>query len=255
MIHVHIADAPGRGRTRLTRARILEAARRELGRDPDSSLGDIAEAAGVVRRTVYGHFNGRAALVSGLVEDAAQALRQALAVPEHPASDAVTALARFVLAAWPVGDRYRMLLRLAPQDLGAERVGEVLAPARRTAEAIIDRGQRQGVFQADVPPGPLSMALEGHLLGLLECVNAGTWTDDGTRTATAALIAMGVDRDLATACVRSAARAERIGARAPDAHLEQPSPSTSRREPPWTSSSGPMTNASANPATPTPPCT
>ena len=47
---------------RLTRARILEA----------------AEAAGVVRRTVYGHFDGRAALVTGLVEDAAQALRRAL---------------------------------------------------------------------------------------------------------------------------------------------------------------------------------
>ncbi|MFF3941419.1 TetR/AcrR family transcriptional regulator [Streptomyces phaeofaciens] len=230
MTHARIADAPGRSRTRRTRARILEAARRELGRDPDSSLGDIAEAAGVVRRTVYGHFDGRAALVSGLVEDAAQALRQALAVPECPASDAVTALARFVLAAWPVGDRYRMLLRLAPQDLGAERVDEVLAPARRTAEAIIDRGQRQGVFQTSVPPGPLSMALEGHLLGLLECVNAGTWTDDGTRTATAALIAMGVDRDLAAACIRSADRAEHIGARVPDAHPE-PSPSTSRREP------------------------
>ena len=63
---------------RLTRSRILEAARRQLGRDPDSGLGDIAEAAGVVRRTVYGHFDGRAALVTGLVEDAAQALRRAL---------------------------------------------------------------------------------------------------------------------------------------------------------------------------------
>ena len=41
-----------------TRARILEAARRELGRDPDSSLGDIAEAAGVARRTLYEHFAG-----------------------------------------------------------------------------------------------------------------------------------------------------------------------------------------------------
>ena len=212
MTRASAADTPERNRTRLTRARILEAARQQLGRDPDSSLGDIAEAAGVVRRTVYGHFNGRAALVEGLVEDAAQALRQALASPTVPASDAVTALARFVLDVWPVGDRYRMLLRLAPQDLGAERVDEVLAPARESAAAIIARGQRQGVFQASVPPGPLSRALEGQLVGLLECVNAGTWTDDGTSTAAAALIAMGVDADRATACVRAIGGAERIGA-------------------------------------------
>jgi AcrR family transcriptional regulator len=206
-----VTDTPGRSRTRLTRARILEAARQQLGRDPDSSLGDIAEAAGVVRRTVYGHFNGRAALVDGLVEDAAQALRQALADPGVPDADAVTALARFVLAVWPVGDRYRMLLRLAPHDLGSERVTEVLAPARETAAAIIARGQRQGVFQTSVPAGPLSRALEGHLLGLLECVNAGTWSDDGTYTAAAALIAMGVAGDLAVTRVRSLGRPEPVG--------------------------------------------
>ncbi|MFD4526241.1 TetR/AcrR family transcriptional regulator [Streptomyces sp. NPDC058470] len=129
-----------RSRTRLTRARILEAARQELGRDPDSSVGDIAEAAGAVRRTVYGHFSGRAALVEGLAEEAARALRQALAVPEDHASDAVTELARFVLAVWPVGDRERILLCLALQDLRAERVDELLAPARDMAAAIIARG-------------------------------------------------------------------------------------------------------------------
>ncbi|MEU6508282.1 TetR/AcrR family transcriptional regulator [Streptomyces sp. NPDC046942] len=212
MTSAYVADSPGRSRTRMTRARILEAARQELGRDPDSSLGDIAEAAGVVRRTVYGHFNGRAALVEGLVEDAAQALRRALEVPHASEPDAVAALARFVLAVWPVGGRYRMLLRLAPQDLGAERVAQVLAPARETAATIIAQGQRQGVFQSSVPADPLSRALEGHLLGLLECVNAGTWTDDGTYTATAALIAMGVDRDIAVACVRHLRRPDLAGA-------------------------------------------
>ncbi|MFC8513844.1 TetR/AcrR family transcriptional regulator [Streptomyces sp. NPDC057257] len=208
MAHAHVTATPERSRTLLTRARILEAARQQLGRDPDSSLGDIAEAAGVVRRTVYGHFNGRAALVEGLVEDAAQALRQALAVPRAPAADAVTELARFVLAVWPVGDRYRILLRLAPQDLGPERVTEVLSPAREMAEAIISRGRRQRVFQTCAPPAVLNRALESYLLGLLECVNSGVWSDDGTGTATAALIAMGVDADSAARCVHGLVRAE-----------------------------------------------
>ncbi|MFG2366869.1 TetR/AcrR family transcriptional regulator [Streptomyces mirabilis] len=201
----------GRRQTQPTRARILEAARQQLGRDPDSSLSDIAEAAGVVRRTVYDHFAGRSALVEGLVTDAAEALRRALAAVTIHDPDAATAMARFVLALWPVGDRYRMLLRLAPQDLGAERVNEVLAPARDMAASIIEQGQRQGVFRTSVPPGPLSRALEGHLLALLECVNAGTWRDDGTRTATAALIAVGADVDLAVAQVRRLGRPEPFG--------------------------------------------
>ncbi|MFF7310857.1 TetR family transcriptional regulator [Streptomyces sp. NPDC008137] len=181
---------------RLTRARILEAARRELGRDPDSSLTDIAEAAGVVRRTVYGHFAGRSALVEGLATEAAEALRGALAAvaTRAPDADAATALRHFVLALWPVGDRYRILLRLTPQDLGTARADEILAPARDLATAIIERGQQEGVFQTGIPPAPLARALEKLLLALLDCVNAGTWSDDGTHSARAALIAVGAER-------------------------------------------------------------
>jgi AcrR family transcriptional regulator len=105
-------------RAHATRARILEAARRELGRDPDSSLGDIAKAAGVARRTIYGHFTGRAALVHGLAADAGEAVRRASALAHAPTPDAVTALARFVLTLWPVGDRYRTHITLTPHDLG-----------------------------------------------------------------------------------------------------------------------------------------
>ncbi|MZG15881.1 TetR family transcriptional regulator, partial [Streptomyces sp. SID5914] len=161
-----------RGRaTRATRARILEAARQELGRDPDSSLGDIAEAAGVARRTVYSHFAGRAALIEGLVEDASATLRSTIADAALRDPDAATALARFFLILWPVADRYRMLLRLAAPDLPHEQVNGVLAPARDMVTDILSRGRRQGVFSTPVPPAALSRALEAHHLALLERVN------------------------------------------------------------------------------------
>ncbi|MFD8047368.1 TetR/AcrR family transcriptional regulator [Streptomyces chartreusis] len=199
-----------RRRTRATRARILDAALRELGRNPDSSLGDIAEAAGVARRTLYTHFAGRAALVRGLAEDAVRAIGHAMAdvsaldagrgdgVEDDPAS----ALARFVLTLWPVGDAYRTLIGLAPQDLGPDHLSELLAPARETVAGILAEGQRRGVFHAVVPPGPLSAAVEAHLLALLGTVNAGIWADDGSGAATSALIAAGVDSATATATVR-----------------------------------------------------
>ncbi|MER5790796.1 TetR/AcrR family transcriptional regulator [Streptomyces sp. NPDC001980] len=187
-------------RTR-TRARILEAARRELGRDPDCTLADIATAAGVARRTVYVHFTGRAALVDGLTADAAEAVRRASEATRTPSPDAATALARFVLTLWPAADRYRVLVNLARQDLGAHRADEVLAPARTAVTGILAQGQRQGVFHTTVPPGPLGRALEAYLLSLLETANANTWTDDAPTAATTALIAVGVDTDLATTTV------------------------------------------------------
>lgn len=198
------APPPARQRrtTRVTRARILDAALRELGRNPDSSLGDIAESAGVARRTLYTHFAGRAALVEGLAEDAAEAIR--LAVADTSASghtDPTSALARFVLTLWPVGDCYRTLIGLARHDLGPHQLGDLLAPARETAAGILADGQRRGVFHGVVPPGPLSGAIEAHLLALLGTVNSGIWSDDGTGAATAALIAAGVDRDTACATV------------------------------------------------------
>ncbi|MFM9444391.1 TetR family transcriptional regulator [Streptomyces acidiscabies] len=188
----------------VTRTRILEAARLELGRNPDTSLGDIAEAAGVARRTVYTHFAGRAALVAGLADEAAEAVR--LAVTTASASTTTlgpaTALARFVLTLWPVGDCYRTLIGLADQDLGPGQVREVLAPARETVAGILAEGQRQGVFHAVVPPGPLSGAIEAHLLALLDTVNSGIWADDGTGAATAALVVAGVDGATAAVTVR-----------------------------------------------------
>ncbi|WP_262060292.1 TetR/AcrR family transcriptional regulator [Streptomyces sp. STR69] len=184
-----------------TRARILEAARRELTRDPDCSLGDIAGAAGVARRTIYGHFTGRAALVHGLAAEAGEAVRRVSAAAWTPTPDAVTALARFVLTLWPVGDRYRTLIGLTHHDLGPDAVDALLSPARETVTKILAHGQQQGVFHTVVPPGPLSRALEAQLLALLESVNSGLWNDDGTAATTAALIAAGVGRDSAAATV------------------------------------------------------
>ena len=53
-----------------TRDRILDVALDVLGENPDAGMGDIASAAGVVRRTVYGHFPSRLDLVRTLTERA-----------------------------------------------------------------------------------------------------------------------------------------------------------------------------------------
>lgn len=203
-----VAREPQRRNARSNRARILATARRELGRNPDTTLEELARAAGVVRRTLFGHFPGRAALLEALAEEASEVLRGAMAAGAErvgAAEPAERALAHFVLLMWPVGDRYRMLLSLARHDLGVERVAEILAPARAEVTAILERGQRDGVFPAHLPPAVLSAGLEAMTVALLEQVNTGALEDDGTRTATASLIAAGVPEERARAVVEDVA--------------------------------------------------
>lgn len=201
------AREPRRSDSRSNRARILAVARHELGVDPDATLEEIARAAGVVRRTVYGHFPGRTALLEALVEEAEEALKEVLAaLSEHP-DPPERALARMVLAIWPIGDRYRMLIGLARRDLGAETVTRVLAPARDHSTAVLERGRAAGVFHEYVPAAVLSAGLEALCLSLLESVNTGAWQDDtGEATAAAILVAAGVPPTDAATTVRSAAR-------------------------------------------------
>ncbi|MEU2166055.1 MULTISPECIES: TetR/AcrR family transcriptional regulator [unclassified Streptomyces] len=50
--------------------RILATARRKLREDPDASLDSISQAAGLARRTLYGHFPNRRALIADLTQKA-----------------------------------------------------------------------------------------------------------------------------------------------------------------------------------------
>lgn len=200
-----VAREPQRRNSRSNRARILATARRELGRNPDITLEELARASGVVRRTLFGHFPGRAALLEALAEEASESLRGAVAAGVKPSEPAERALAHFVLSLWPVGDRYRMLLALARHDLGAHRVGEILRPARDEVTAILERGQRDGLFHTHLPPAVLSAGIEAMNVALLEEVNTGALEDDGTRVAVATLIAAGVPEKQACAVVDAVA--------------------------------------------------
>jgi AcrR family transcriptional regulator len=192
---------PGqRSHARTNRARILAAAREELSRDPAASLDEIARAAGVVRRTLYGHFPNRQALVAALAEEAAGSLGAALASARHEGDDPRTAMARMFLASWPVGDSYRTLIALGRRDLGEEGIRAALDPARREATAILERGQLDGSFPGHLPAPVLAQALEAFILALLESQHPDP---AGAASATAVLVAAGVGAAAASRCVQA----------------------------------------------------
>ncbi|MFI1769933.1 TetR/AcrR family transcriptional regulator [Streptomyces sp. NPDC020800] len=105
-------STPRRRDAHWNRRRILAAARQRLADDPDVSLDNIARTAGVARRTLYGHFSSRQALVAELTREAGRALQQAFGAPPATDADPIEAMTRMVPAAWAVGDQYRMLISL-----------------------------------------------------------------------------------------------------------------------------------------------
>ena len=203
-----VARQPLRRNSRANRARILATARQELGRNPDVTLEEPARAAGVVRRTLFGYFPGRAALLDALAEEASETLRSAMeaGAERAQAQSAEQGLAQLVLSMRPVGDRYRLLLALANRDLGTERVAEVPAPAREEITAVLERGQRDGVFHTHLPAAVLSAGLEAMTVALLEAVNTGALQDDGgPQVAVVTLIPAGVSEERSHAVVEEVA--------------------------------------------------
>jgi AcrR family transcriptional regulator len=201
---------PRRRQARSNRARLLAAARTELSQDPDVSLDEIARAAGVVRRTLYGHFPSREALIDALAAEAKESLEEAFTTARRPDTNSATALARLILASWGVGDHYAMLISLARRRLGEDRLRAILAPARAEAVAILERGQQDDTFASHLPAPVLALATESVVLALLESQASsgpGSWSDPtGEAAATAVLITAGVEPAAARRYVQAALR-------------------------------------------------
>ncbi|KOG34357.1 TetR/AcrR family transcriptional regulator [Streptomyces resistomycificus] len=194
---------PPSSRADANRRRILDVALTELLRDPDASMDQIARAAGVVRRTVYGHFPSREALVGTLVDDAVESVAAAHAAGRSGVEDPAEAVARSVLAVWEVADRYRILVALAQRSVTMQGIRDRLAPVRRDIGELLRRGLEEGVFSSPLPPAALAYVTEQTLFALVDAVNDGLLTarEAGRAAAVTVLTAAGVPASRATGLV------------------------------------------------------
>ncbi|MGW7546347.1 TetR/AcrR family transcriptional regulator [Streptomyces sp. NPDC054770] len=188
------------------RRRILDVALAELLHDPDASMDQIARAAGVVRRTVYGHFTSREVLIGTLVEDAVEALAAADAgagAEAGKAADPAEEVARSVLAVWEIADRYRLLVGLAQRTVTMRGIRDRLAPLRARKTALLQRGLDEGVFSSPLPAPALAYVHEQLLFAVMEAVNDGLLDarEAGRSAAVSALTAAGVPASRATELV------------------------------------------------------
>ncbi|WP_330307392.1 MULTISPECIES: TetR/AcrR family transcriptional regulator [unclassified Streptomyces] len=190
-------------RADVNRRRILDVALAELLRDPDASMDQIARAAGVVRRTVYGHFRNREALVGALTDEAVETVAAAHAAGREGVEDPAESLARSTLAVWEIADRYRLLVALAQRSVTMQGIRDRLAPVREACAEILRRGLEQGVFESPLPPRALAYVHEQSLFALMDAVNDGLLAAEeaGRSAAVTMLTAAGVPASRATELV------------------------------------------------------
>ncbi len=153
--------------TNETRDRILDVALDVLGENPDAGMGDIASAAGVVRRTVYGHFPSRLDLITTLTDRAVTEMTAVLTDVTAAGAGADAAWAGFVARLWPVAHRYRVLLALRRGEYG-ETIHGLLGPVDELLAELVRRGQDAEVFARHLPAGLLSQVAYGAVFAIAD---------------------------------------------------------------------------------------
>jgi AcrR family transcriptional regulator len=182
-----------------TRDRILEVALDVLGENPDAGMGDIAAAAGVVRRTVYGHFPSRLDLIRTLTERAVTEVTAVLTEVNAADAEADAMWADFIARVWPVAHRYRVLLALRRGEYG-EAIHGLLGPVDELLADLVQRGQDGDVFAQHLPAATLSQLAYGVVFAIADSDRSnGTL---GARAATiTSLLMLGVPETRAIALV------------------------------------------------------
>ncbi len=150
-----------------TRDRILDVALDVLGENPDAGMGDIASAAGVVRRTIYGHFPSRLDLVRTLTERAVTEMTAVLAEVNASGAEADAAWVAFIARVWPVAHRYRVLLALRRGEYG-EAIHGLLGPVDELLADLVARGQDSDVFAQHLSAGILSQVAYGVVFAIAD---------------------------------------------------------------------------------------
>ena len=131
-------------------ARILDAAAACLSRSTTASVGEIAQAAGLGRVTVYGHFPSREALVEATLARLLEQGETVLAGLDLTC-DPRQALRALIESSWRLIADAGAVLEAAQSALPPGRIRELHAKQARRVEALIRRGQSEGSFRADLP--------------------------------------------------------------------------------------------------------
>ena len=135
-------------------------------------MGEIAQAAGVGRVTVYGHFPSREALIEATLTrllDRGEAVLAGLDLTGDPRQ----ALRILIESSWRLIADAGAVLEAAQAVLPPGRIRELHAKPAQRVEELIHRGQAEGVFRTDLPASWLVSVLHHVLKGAAADISSG----------------------------------------------------------------------------------
>ncbi|MGZ4334736.1 MAG: TetR/AcrR family transcriptional regulator [Gaiellaceae bacterium] len=144
-----------------------------------SRVGDVAREAGVAYGLVYHYYGSKEAVLEAVFREAWGRLLAAVAGAEQTGADAPDQLAlvvKIVLRAWRDDpDLVRLLVREITRNPHIQDELDEIGQAFATLERIVQRGQDQGTFRAELDAkiaawmlyGALEEVLTGWVLGQL----------------------------------------------------------------------------------------
>ena len=177
-------ERPGRDRQAAgeeKRRLIIDAAVRVFARDGyhTSRVGDIAEEAGVAHGLLYHYFSSKEEVLATLFRENWGELLGRLARVEQsdePADQQLRGIAKILLRTWRNDpDLVRVMVREVARSSHLQEQVDEIRMGFATIQRVIERGQAEGVFRADLDPrlaawifyGGLEEILTGWVLGQL----------------------------------------------------------------------------------------
>ncbi|NIK59824.1 TetR/AcrR family transcriptional regulator [Kribbella shirazensis] len=146
------------------------------------TMSEVAAAAGVTRMTLYGHFATREVLLEAVVRRAVAETDDALIALDLDALDVDEALDRLVRTSWPMLDRHRKVRLAAIDQLGHAALRDQHDAAFRHVDQLIARGQKDGVYRADLTREWLVATFYAVLHAAADEVDAGRLTSEAAPT-------------------------------------------------------------------------
>jgi TetR/AcrR family transcriptional regulator, mexCD-oprJ operon repressor len=180
------ARAPRSDRLR-NRDAILDAAERVLAADPRASMLDIANAAGVGRVTIYGHFATREQLIEKALIRAIERSEAELAAVDLD-GDPLDALDRLVRRSWRIVDRFHRMLAAVEATLTNDEILAHHAQPMARVQQLVERGQAVGVMRADLDAAWLTTCFTAILHAAAAELRAGKLSEDKADRVVAATV-------------------------------------------------------------------
>jgi AcrR family transcriptional regulator len=150
--------------------RIIERAAHVLAEGRGRTMQEIADISGIGRTTLYRHFRTRDDLIQAIKVQALEEAGAAIKAARPEEGDPVGALRRVIAGLIAVGDRYRILV---DEGLPKEEMKDDKHDFGTALYALIERGQRAGVFTSALSSRWILIAMANLILAAIREVQGG----------------------------------------------------------------------------------